>query len=401
MCLGSFGHLLSGLSLQFGVCAPQLRLARSFWPPSRIYKNFLLDMRFMTRQITFQTYTYQDEHSAPFSWRTRSTQDLSMEPEEDVNNDNLETLAASPSKILNNRGINLARYSRGNPSFAKPVQIPTVPKCIPVKSAMDNANRNSCVVSNVRPEQINNFVYQSPEQKLVMDFGEINLNEDGTAPTNVPPPSPPVVADCSRTSSPDSTRSSRSILTKMRRTFSSARARRKSSELSSATDASSLASLESNGEYYYAKRLSLQQHQPARPSSALSNTNSLRMVRKPTVAPPPPPPSKTSTLPKMLDSKPPKPPTRTTPVKRQQSERKEQMAIIGDGSGNKSNVEHVTGDEKKEEPKETNEELLGEFKIDLTTTSSQVRINGGNFKGSLLIGRLYNYRIFPRRASTF
>ena len=42
---------------------------------------------------------------------------------EDDLNENRETtlLAASPSKILNARTV--ARYSRGNPCFAKPVQV--------------------------------------------------------------------------------------------------------------------------------------------------------------------------------------------------------------------------------------------------------------------------------------
>ena len=98
-----------------------------------------------------QTYAaYHDEHSAPFTWRTRSQQNLIFDvgPQyrpaassmasteeavsgvaaaeaatEDDLNENRETtlLAASPSKILNARTA--ARYSRGNPCFAKPVQV--------------------------------------------------------------------------------------------------------------------------------------------------------------------------------------------------------------------------------------------------------------------------------------
>ncbi len=98
-----------------------------------------------------QTYAYADEHSAPFSWRTRSTQNLASvfdfgsvptaaeRPEslasaattEDDLNENLNgdvgeltLLSGAPSKILNT-SRNFARQSRGNPSFAKPVQVRT------------------------------------------------------------------------------------------------------------------------------------------------------------------------------------------------------------------------------------------------------------------------------------
>ena len=49
---------------------------------------------------------------------------------EDDLNENRETtlLAASPSKILNARTV--ARYSRGNPCFAKPVQVSCVVKLL-------------------------------------------------------------------------------------------------------------------------------------------------------------------------------------------------------------------------------------------------------------------------------
>ena len=96
--------------------------------------------------LFFQTYTIQDEHSAPFSWRTRSQQDLNFEAgapdqEEDSGGDSSglpheeegTTLLSSPSRILTNNSTNnkmasatAARYSRGNPSFAKAVQIPRV-----------------------------------------------------------------------------------------------------------------------------------------------------------------------------------------------------------------------------------------------------------------------------------
>lgn len=87
---------------------------------------------------SFQTYAFSDEHSAPFSWHTKSQQDLRFEAGSEAadgdsdarppTEEDLETLTASPSRILtaNNRMLQ-ARLSRGNPTFAKPVQIPVVP----------------------------------------------------------------------------------------------------------------------------------------------------------------------------------------------------------------------------------------------------------------------------------
>ncbi len=55
----------------------------------------------------FQTYAYHDEHSAPFSWRTRSQQDLAFESGRppsvtsgELEEAGMETVAASPSRIL-------------------------------------------------------------------------------------------------------------------------------------------------------------------------------------------------------------------------------------------------------------------------------------------------------------
>lgn len=101
--------------------------------------------------------------------------------------------------------------------------------------------RHSSLIENVPPEQINNFVYESPEKRLVLDFGEVNLAGDridaegGVKPTAAPAAP---AASSSRTSSPDSLRSSsasasRGLLSKMRRSIASTgtltRSRRKSS----------------------------------------------------------------------------------------------------------------------------------------------------------------------------
>ena len=65
---------------------------------------------------------------------TRSQQELSFEsgPNEPCpSDDGLETLTtASPSRALNRQSL-LVRHSKGNPLYAKPVGIPTVPTLQP------------------------------------------------------------------------------------------------------------------------------------------------------------------------------------------------------------------------------------------------------------------------------
>lgn len=77
--------------------------------------------------LHLQTYTYQDEHSAPFSWKTRSQQDLTTEfgpmealTEEDLASRGLETLTTRASNALNRQwDSKVLRMSKGNPAFAK------------------------------------------------------------------------------------------------------------------------------------------------------------------------------------------------------------------------------------------------------------------------------------------
>ena len=88
----------------------------------------------------FQVYTYRDEHSAPFSWMSRSQQELRFESgtpdpltEEEIAERGLEPVGAprAPSASSSNAssGTRLQiRHSKGNPSYAKPVGIPQVRK---------------------------------------------------------------------------------------------------------------------------------------------------------------------------------------------------------------------------------------------------------------------------------
>ena len=105
-------------------------------------------------------------------------------------------------------------------------------------SSSADPNQNNCLSPppphNVPPEQINNFVYASPQDRLVMDFGEIKLDDhqrpsvaEGSAATLPPRP-------LSQQSSASSSTSTSGLLKRVRRTIAPTlnRARRKSASSS-------------------------------------------------------------------------------------------------------------------------------------------------------------------------
>ena len=59
-------------------------------------------------------------------------------------------------------------------------QIPIVPKVVPrpTDPNQNHCNAAAAAAAVVPPEQINNFVYDSPHDRLVIDFGEIKFDED-------------------------------------------------------------------------------------------------------------------------------------------------------------------------------------------------------------------------------
>ncbi len=258
------------------------------------------------------------------------------------------------------------------------LQIPTVPKFLPRpdKEVGGDANRNSMVAPSVPPEQINNFVYSSPENRLVLDFGDISL--DGPAPSAVPPPRPR--SQLSGRSSPDSTKSSLSLLSKMKRATLT-RSRRKS--------AASAAAIEQE-DYYANPQQLLASNNGGRSSvspcpSTATTTSSSRIV-KPSVAPPPPPVSRmsapalpsapapaapVSTASRRDSMPPPPPPTRTTPLRSNSVIVATEPEAIKNGSTHEPTK---VGEEKKPiKSEEKSGDDLGEledFKIDLDTKES-------------------------------
>ena len=53
-----------------------------------------------------------------------------------------------------------------------------MPKVVPRPTDPNQNHCNAAAAAVVPPEQINNFVYDSPHDRLVIDFGDIKFDED-------------------------------------------------------------------------------------------------------------------------------------------------------------------------------------------------------------------------------
>ena len=79
---------------------------------------------------SFQPFSYRDEHSSPFGWKTRSQQNLHFDiydSKEELDQESVEGLdcvSARRSAILS---CPFGQYSSRTPRTAKPVSIPVVP----------------------------------------------------------------------------------------------------------------------------------------------------------------------------------------------------------------------------------------------------------------------------------
>ena len=130
--------------------------------------------------------TYRDEHSAPFNWATKSQQELRFEAgtpeyiptESEASEQGFESLRTISPK----NSTQMIRQSRGNPCYAKPVQIPQVPKM----SAKSPTGESSTLgrksrKPSVSPHRINNFVCETSPNRLILDFGtSSNGTENGS-----------------------------------------------------------------------------------------------------------------------------------------------------------------------------------------------------------------------------
>ena len=109
----------------------------------------------------------------------------------------------------------MIRQSRGNPCYAKPVQIPQVPK-MSAKSPTGESSTLGRKASkpSVSPHRINNFVCETSPNRLILDFGTVtNSTENGSengSDLSGPSTGHNSSTDCS------STRSSVGLLEKMK-----------------------------------------------------------------------------------------------------------------------------------------------------------------------------------------
>ena len=105
--------------------------------------------------LHFQPYSYRDEHSAPFGWKTRSQQNLHFDiySEPPLPGPGVDTVTARRSAILS---CPFGQYSK-MPKFAKPVSIPIVPS-LPSKTEYDDLADVTSLVSSVVIESENNIV---------------------------------------------------------------------------------------------------------------------------------------------------------------------------------------------------------------------------------------------------
>jgi len=136
-------------------------------------------------------FSYRDEHSSPFGWRTRSQQNLHFDiydSRENIQekNEGLELVTSRRSKILS---CPFGQYSSKPPRIAKPVSIPVVPHLNPglckepdeTASFQDMAEVTS-LVSSIVIENENNIVLDFSAK--IEDDQEDNIPITGRSDTS-------------------------------------------------------------------------------------------------------------------------------------------------------------------------------------------------------------------------
>ena len=309
---------------------------------------------------------------------TRSQQELRFESgtpdqltEEELAEQGLEVLrttspATTTSSGSNRQSLQHIRQSRGNPCYAKPVQIPTVPSLV-----MSPTEPPAKPVS-VSPHRINNFVCETSPNRLVLDFGDLNG-------TNGEPEDSASSSECSAKSS-----STSGLLAKMKQKTKSSLKRslssvsNKNKHKNRSKDRSPTNSTLTTGSTISITHTSLSSLQsastltaPSLPSNGGSSARA-SMIVKPSYAPPPPPTTGHLTKPSCA---PPPPPVRKTPSPPKEVHDANQpvensiikdSVEIPDSSKPESTVKR---EDEKPEAAEADGTSLEEFKIDLKVAS--------------------------------
>eukprot|EP00092_Neocalanus_flemingeri_P034035 GFUD01037014.1.p1 GENE.GFUD01037014.1~~GFUD01037014.1.p1 ORF type:complete len:397 (+),score=114.31 GFUD01037014.1:80-1270(+) len=144
------------------------------------------------------TYSYRDEHSSPFGWKTRSQQNLNFDiynsTETSSNStDGLDVVTARRSTILS---CPFGQYTRV-PKVSKPVSIPVVPELPESKKKESEFPKDisevTSLVSSIVIENENNIVldFSAPVTTTIEDYYE---GSSICSTINSPAPSTPISA---------------------------------------------------------------------------------------------------------------------------------------------------------------------------------------------------------------
>jgi len=145
------------------------------------------------------TYSYRDEHSSPFGWKTRSQQNLNFDIYQSVDpadTEGLELVAARRSKILS---CPFGQYSRV-PKVSKPVSIPVVPDLVvenkkgSESEVPKDISEVTSLVSSIVIENDNNIVLDFSAPVVTKTLDDYYEGSSSCSTINSPAPSTPISA---------------------------------------------------------------------------------------------------------------------------------------------------------------------------------------------------------------
>lgn len=362
----------------------------------------------------YQNYSFREDSGSSYGWMSQTQPDVdtarpSSATSDEMNDNSLEAVSTVvlPSTIHARQSI-MIRQSKGNPSYAKKVNIPIVPILPkPSDAETQQLNRLNRSTSNppVSPHRINNFVYESSPNRLILDFGDTSTDLDLSNPRTSSPLSGNISDSSSLATSSSTltlttnstTRSHTSIMAKMKetkntfqKTFGGTMTRRKKHKSGSAASIPDSGdkppgpprSLLTSPTPLDKKTSSLSSlSQTISPSTAnasrLSVNGSIKAptVRKPSAPPPPPPPS----LSRPSCAPPPPPPPSVISAQPCIAVETIPEATKLPSETYKKAVPTLKSENVRSEADEDIESTLEEFKIDLSTDSDSIPKTGFDF----------------------
>jgi len=277
------------------------------------------------------TYSYRDEHSSPFGWKTRSQQNLCFDiyqSEDSGENEGLDCVTARRSTILS---CPFGQYSRV-PKVSKPVSIPVVPELPDSKKQREmevppkDISEVTSLVNSIVIENDNNIVldFSAPVDKNLEDY----LEGSSTCSTlNSPAPSTPISA---RGESSSLISKVRDKTASLKRSLTPTMKRKKSI---TSTDTLSTTATECDT------------NSPDQTPTRVCPRASPNFITKPMCAPPPPPIQRPITAP------PPPPPSKTVPPAPPQRNPQTRISTIApDEKSTDKVIGHVSAQTLQKEP---------------------------------------------------